>query len=351
MVVKTGKRAYIKSKQPLTAKIRQHFYDNRINLYTDKLQHSTIPKLAFIMNVKKKIVKDIVDDIRKGEETRLATLETDNCLSGNIAVGCPEEGRSPGCLNCIGARNSWILGFKDDEACKLHRQVVTMGKNGVPYYNGKVVINPNWFNKKEITLTGKSKNVILVYDGEITGLCPNELLKAIVEIFEYAYVYANHNFMILTKHPEKLLEPVIETIKILSEKGIDITQTNNIHAIASIEDKEYLHRIKELQKLPDFISKHPWYKPLLGLLPYHDLTGITSTRIASEKGLNARSCNPEWIASAMKNSQIQGIPTYYDTTSDEAKMFGVQTVKGHQATIEMILSDMSTRKFKTTVKK
>ena len=108
-------------------------------------------------------------------------------------------------------------------------------------------------------------------------------LSFIQEVFEVMRKADKHQFQVLTKRAERLLE--------CSQK---LPWTPNIWMGVSVEDNRVTHRIDALRQTGARI-KFLSLEPLLGALPNLELDGIDWVIVGGESGPGARQMEKEWV--------------------------------------------------------
>lgn len=94
-----------------------------------------------------------------------------------------------------------------------------------------------------------------------------------------------HNYQILTKRPDRMLDVLLNTIKQVLP---------NVWLGTSIEDSKAVSRLSDLQQIPAairFIS----FEPLIGAVGEVDLSGIHWAIVGGESGKDARPIKEQWI--------------------------------------------------------
>ena len=124
---------------------------------------------------------------------------------------------------------------------------------------------------------------------------PIEFIKRIFQTMEAA---SHHIFQILTKRAERLagLAP-------------QLAWPSNVWMGVSIENEDYLYRIKYLQKVPAavrFLS----IEPLLGPIRRLPLGGIDWVIVGGESGPKARPVKVEWVRNIRDSCLQKGVPFF-----------------------------------------
>ncbi|MBD2006270.1 MULTISPECIES: DUF5131 family protein [Cyanophyceae] len=196
----------------------------------------------------------------------------------NPLTGCTKI--SPGCKNCYAERMAMRLqamgqpNYKDGFKLTLHEQTLELPLQ--------------W--KKPRTIFVNSMSDLFHKD------VPTEFIVKVFEVMEKAYW---HNFQILTKRSNRLLE--------LSD---EIPWMSNIWMGTSVEDKNYVFRIDDLRKTKAKI-KFLSLEPLLGPLYNLNLTGIDWVIVGGESGPKARYIDPSWVIDIRDQCQKAEVPFFF----------------------------------------
>ena len=108
-----------------------------------------------------------------------------------------------------------------------------------------------------------------------------------------------HNFQILTKRADRLLE-----VESKLEWG------PNIWMGVSVESKDYTHRIAELRETGAQI-KFLSLEPLLGPLKKLNLRGIDWVIVGGESGPGARPMDPDWVLDIRDQCNKKEVPFFF----------------------------------------
>lgn len=125
---------------------------------------------------------------------------------------------------------------------------------------------------------------------------PLEFLQRLFSVMKRA---EQHNFQILTKRPKRM--------KRIADK---LDWPPNVWMGVTVEEKEYLWRIKDLRKTPAavrFLS----LEPLLGPLRTLDLTDIHWAIVGGESGPGARPMKEEWVLDIKDQCSRQGVHFFF----------------------------------------
>jgi protein gp37 len=180
----------------------------------------------------------------------------------NPITGCSKI--SPGCKFCYAER--------------LSRRLQAMGQEN--YRNGfEVTLQPHML---EHPLRWRQPRRVFV--NSMSDLFHDDVPVAYIQqIFDVMRRASWHQFQVLTKRSERLLEldPVLEWQR-------------QIWMGVSVENEDYLYRIDHLRRTSAVI-KFLSIEPLLGPLRKLKLRGIDWVIVGGESGPGARPIDPEWV--------------------------------------------------------
>lgn len=108
-----------------------------------------------------------------------------------------------------------------------------------------------------------------------------------------------HCFQILTKRAERMAK--------LSQQ---LPWEENIWMGVTVENKDYLQRVEELRQTGAQI-KFLSFEPLLGPIPWIDLSGIDWVIVGGESGPGARPVQKEWVLDIQRQCHTQGVPFFF----------------------------------------
>lgn len=196
----------------------------------------------------------------------------------NPTTGCTKV--SEGCRNCYAER--------------LSIRLLNMGKE--KYRNGfKLTLHPdtleiplNWKEPKKIFVNSMSD----LFHKDV----PLGFIKKVFETMTKAYW---HQFQILTKRPEKVLE-----------LDKELNWQKNIWMGTSVENERCVKRIDHLRKTSAHI-KFLSLEPLLGPLSNLNLKGIDWVIVGGESGPGARPMDPKWVLDIQKQCKRNGVPFFF----------------------------------------
>jgi protein gp37 len=180
----------------------------------------------------------------------------------NPLTGCTKV--SPGCKHCYAERMSQRLqamgqpNYANGFALTLHEHTL-----GIPLH---------WRKPKRIFVNSMSD----LFQDEV----PLSFIQAVFAVMRKA---SQHQFQVLTKRGERLLE--------LNKK---LKWAPNIWMGVSVESKKYAFRI-DLLRATDAHVKFLSLEPLLGPLQNLELSGIDWVIVGGESGPKARPMDPVWV--------------------------------------------------------
>jgi protein gp37 len=196
----------------------------------------------------------------------------------NPVTGCTKI--SPGCKFCYAERMS-------------HR-LKAMGQER--YRNGfELTLQPDAL---EVPLRWREPRVIFV--NSMSDLFHKDVpLEFIAKCFEVMVAASQHTFQILTKRPERT-----------AEIGKQLPWPKNVWMGTSVENVDYIDRIKSLQMVPAkvrFLS----VEPLLGPIPRLPLSKIHWVIVGGESGPGSRPMNPDWVRQIRDQCVSRSVPFFF----------------------------------------
>jgi protein gp37 len=196
----------------------------------------------------------------------------------NPVTGCTKI--SPGCKHCYAAR--------------MANRLRAMGQAN--YSNGfEVTLQPKML---ELPLQWKTPKRIFV--NSMSDLFhPEVSLSYIKRVFAVMHCAHWHQYQILTKRSERLLE--------LSK---ELDWQPQIWMGVSVENEKYVHRIDDLRKTRAHV-KFLSLEPLLGPLRNLKLRGIDWAIVGGESGPGARPVDPKWIIDIRDQCTDAGVPFFF----------------------------------------
>ncbi|MEQ1706196.1 MAG: phage Gp37/Gp68 family protein [Rickettsiales bacterium] len=213
----------------------------------------------------------------------------------NPVTGCTKV--SPGCKFC----------YAEKFAARLQSMGVENYRNGF-----KLTLHPHMLDKP---LEWKKPSVIFV--NSMSDLfhkdVPDEFIIAVFKTMNKAYW---HQFQVLTKRPERVLE--------LNKK---LNWTPNIWMGTSVENADYMDRIDMLRKTSAKI-KFLSLEPLLSALPNMNLKKIDWVIVGGESGFKARPMKLEWVLDIQEQCQEADVPFFFKQWGGKNKKLTGRTLNG-----------------------
>lgn len=196
----------------------------------------------------------------------------------NPVTGCNKI--SPGCKHCYAERMALRL---------------------------KAMGQPNYANGFELTLHEhmldlplRWKKPQMIFVNSMSDLFHKDVpLEFLLRVFETMRQAWWHQFQVLTKRSERLLE-----------LNLDIDWPPNVWMGVSVENEDYTFRIDHLQQTAAQI-KFLSLEPLLGPLPNLNLIGIDWVIVGGESGPRARSIQEKWVIDIRDQSIAAGVPFFF----------------------------------------
>jgi len=196
----------------------------------------------------------------------------------NPTTGCTKV--SPGCKFCYAER--------------LSRRLSAMGIQ--KYANAfQVALHRD---KLELPLCWKRPRLIFVdsMSDVFHEQIPDDFILDVFAVMRKAHW---HQFQVLTKRPDRLLQLAPE-----------IEWTPNIWMGVSVESQDYVYRIDHLRQTGAYV-KFVSFEPLLGPVSNLDLTGIGWVIVGGESGPAARPMKEEWVLQIRDLCVTLGIPFFF----------------------------------------
>jgi len=196
----------------------------------------------------------------------------------NPTTGCTKV--SPGCAHCYAERMAYRL--------------QAMGQ---PRYERAFELTLQ-DDIVELPLRWKTPRIIFVNsmsDLFHSGV-PDEFIRRCFSVMRKA---SQHKFQVLTKRPERVVE-------LRSE----LEWSDNIWMGTSVENSQYVERVRILKKVPArirFLS----IEPLLGAIPRLPLKGIHWVIVGGESGPGARPMDPSWARKIRDQCLAAKVPFFF----------------------------------------
>lgn len=196
----------------------------------------------------------------------------------NPVTGCTKI--SPGCKHCYAERMALRLqamkqsNYSDGFKVTIHRQAL------------------------DLPLKWRRPQTIFV--DSMSDLFHDEVpLSFIREVFDVMRQAAWHDFQILTKRSERLVE-----------LSTELSWPDNVWMGVSVENADYAHRIHHLRSTGASV-KFVSAEPLLGPLTNLNLAGIHWVIVGGESGPMARPMDKAWVTDIRDQCQQAGVPFFF----------------------------------------
>lgn len=196
----------------------------------------------------------------------------------NPVTGCTKV--SPGCKHCYAERMAKRLNAMGQERYK-NNFTLTLQED--------LLEQPLTWKKPRFVFVNSMSDL---FHPDV----PNEYIQKVFYVMEKA---SWHNFQLLTKRSERLLE-----IAHL------LPWPENVWMGVSVENSEYIHRINHLRSIPAavrFLS----VEPLIGPLHRYPLKGIDWVIVGGESGPKARPMDKAWVRKIRDKCIALGVPFFF----------------------------------------
>lgn len=231
-----------------------------------------------------------------------------NCITGCTRV-------SPGCANCYAIGQSYrcaAMGIDKYDGV-THRIDAKLKKNRTLDWTGKIRLHPEVLDKPRKRKTPTRYFVNSMSDTFHLDVPP----EFIDRIFQMILDCHWHEFMILTKRPERLFE-YLQSQKTRVEL---LAQTKNVIIMTTIENQEVAQRrMSSLMWIKSFITGFPIglsCEPLLGPIDFGSIDHPCDTLrfmnwviVGGESGRNARPMNPAWVRDIKDQCLSKQVPFF-----------------------------------------
>lgn len=196
----------------------------------------------------------------------------------NPVTGCTKI--SAGCAHCYAER--------------MAKRLCAMGQKR--YRNGfKVTLQPDVV---DLPLHWKRPRMIFV--NSMSDLFHKNVPEGfIADCFAVMQQASQHTFQVLTKRPERAVA-----------LAAHLPWPSNIWMGTTVENADYLHRIRYLIQIPAtvrFLS----LEPLLGAVPRLPLKGIHWVIVGGESGPCARPIEPAWVVQIRNQCVNRSVPFFF----------------------------------------
>ena len=214
----------------------------------------------------------------------------------NPVTGCTKI--SPGCKHCYAERMSLRL--------------QAMGQRN--YANGFDLTLHNRMLEKPLSW----KKPQLIFVNSMSDLFHDEVpVDFILEVFNVMRRASWHQFQVLTKRSQRLLE-----------LNGQIDWPDNVWMGVSVENQDYTFRIDHLRET-DTITKFLSLEPLLGPLSGLNLNGIDWVIVGGESGPRARPMLEGWVIQIRDQCNLASVPLFVKQMGESwARVKKVKSKKG-----------------------
>jgi protein gp37 len=199
-------------------------------------------------------------------------------MTWNPVTGCTKV--SPGCKHCY--------------AETMSRRLKLMGAER--YRNGFSVT----LHDDLIDLPTKWKRARVVFVNSMSDLFQDDVpLEFIQRVFDTMRECPQHQFQVLTKRADRLLEV-----------SPQLHWAPNIWMGVSVENQDYSYRSELLSRVPAAI-RFLSVEPLLGPIDRLALDGIHWVIVGGESGGGAREMRPEWVEAIYRQCRKRSVPFFF----------------------------------------
>ena len=212
-------------------------------------------------------------------------------VTWNPVAGCTIA--SAGCSNCYAMRMAARLAAMGSEKYAG----LTRKSGGRAVWTGKIALDA-----KSLTAPYKWRKPRKVFVNSMSDLFhPSVPAEFIAHVWRVMLETPQHTYQVLTKRPDRMRE-------ILSDPSF--ASAPNIWIGTSVEDSAVLHRIQELQAIPDFI-RFISFEPLIGPVGSVDLTDIDWAIVGGESGPRSRPMCREWVDQIEDRCRAFGVAFFF----------------------------------------
>lgn len=216
-------------------------------------------------------------------------------MTWNPVTGCTKI--SPGCKHC----------YAEKMAKRLHAMGSPRYKDGfkVTLQDDLVDLPKRWKAPRKVFVNSMSDL--------FHPLIPAEFIQ---RVFKTMNECSQHQFQVLTKRPERLLE-----------LSATLTWTANIWMGVSVESQKYVSRVEALTQVPAqvrFLS----VEPLLGPIPDLPLIGIHWVIVGGESGARARPMKAEWVKDIFRQCRKSKVAFFFKQWGGVRKHVTGRTLHG-----------------------
>lgn len=196
----------------------------------------------------------------------------------NPVTGCTKI--SAGCAHCYAER--------------MAKRLQAMGQPR--YRNGfKVTLQPD-----VVGLPLRWKRPRMIFVNSMSDLFHKDVPASfIAQCFAVMEKAPQHTFQVLTKRPERA-----------AQLAADLPWPRNVWMGATVENVDYLSRVRWLTRIPApirFLS----LEPLLGPIPRLPLSGVDWVIVGGESGPGARSMKARWVFQIRNRCSELAVPFFF----------------------------------------
>ena len=196
----------------------------------------------------------------------------------NPVTGCTKI--SPGCAHCYAER--------------MAKRLCAMGQER--YRNAfKLTLQPD-----VVQMPLRWKRPRMIFVNSMSDLFHKDVpADFIAECFAVMQQASQHTFQVLTKRPERA-----------AELAASLPWAHNIWMGTTVENADYVHRIRFLSQIPAavrFLS----LEPLLGPIPRLPLKGIHWVIVGGESGPDARPIEAGWVLQIRNQCVDHNVPFFF----------------------------------------
>jgi len=207
----------------------------------------------------------------------------------NPVTGCDRV--SPGCDNCYALALAARLKAMGSPKYQHDGDPRTSGPGfGVTLHPGELELPRRWRRPRRVFVNSMSD---LFH--------PRVPVEFIAEVFTVMTESPQHTYQVLTKRPKRARSVL---------RDLNTPPLRNVWVGVSVEDNERTDRTSVLRETPAVV-RFLSCEPLLGPLPWLDLTGIDWVIVGGESGPEARPMREEWVTEIRDNCLDAGIPFFF----------------------------------------
>jgi protein gp37 len=199
-------------------------------------------------------------------------------MTWNPVTGCTKV--SPGCKHC----------YAETMAKRLHAMGSPRYQNGfrLTLHEDLVDLPLSWQKPR------------LVFVNSMSDLFHKDVpLDFIQRVFQTMQRCPQHQFQVLTKRPERLVEVCR-----------DLEWPENVWMGVSVESQRYVYRSSLLRQVPAHI-RFLSVEPLLGPIDYLPLEDIHWVIVGGESGPHARPMEAIWVEAIYDQCRQSGVPFFF----------------------------------------